>query len=529
MNRLAALAVVLTVLILAVVGRPEIDTDRFGLIFWILLGALIVIIIGVIVTLRDEFEQRLAGSDRPDDLPKPSTSDEPALIRVAHTSSDTSNVDVYVDNSLAFSNVAFDTVTSYDAFPAGRHAIKVVPSGQSEPVLAQTDLDLAPGSLYSFAAIGEGADLELLTLSDQATGPDGELANVRFVHASPNAPAVDIAVADGGRTLVSGLSFKESSDYLTVDSGIYNLEARRAGTDEVIATLPSVVLGDETVHTIFATRMGDVTTSSVDVDVDLPDASLAVPGVAGAALGLSGGVDAPDVDIDVPSVDVDLPRGDLPDAPTIDIDVPDVDIDVPSVDMELDVPSVDVDIDAPTVDVDVPDVAVDVDVPSVDVDIDAPNVDVPDVGMAVPAVAGLGAALGLSGDADTPDVEVPTLRLPDVDIPDVGMIVPAVTGIGAAFALRGDVDVPDVDVDIDAPSVDIDAPEVDVDAPSVDIDAPEVDVDLPSVDMELEAPDVDVDIDAPTLRVPDVDIPDVGMAIPAVAGIGAALGLERRR
>ena len=195
-----------------------------------------------------------------------------------------------------------------------------------------------------------------------------------------------------------------------------------------------------------------------------PDVGMAIPAVGGigAALGLSGDVDTPevDVDIDAPEVDVDLP--------SVDVDVPEVDIDVPSVDMELEAPSVDVDIDAPT------------------------------------------------------------LRVPDVDIPDVGMAIPAVGGIGAALGLSGDVDTPEVDVDIDAPEVDVDLPSVDVDVPEVDIDVPSVDMELeaPSVDVDIDAPSVDVDVDAPTLRVPDVDIPDVGMAIPAVAGIGAALGLS---
>jgi hypothetical protein len=72
------------------------------------------------------------------------------------------------------------------------------------------------------------------------------------VHASPDAPAVDIAVADGGPVLFSNISFKEIGDYLPVDAGTYDLEVRVAGTETVALEVPGLTLNDGTVYTVFA-------------------------------------------------------------------------------------------------------------------------------------------------------------------------------------------------------------------------------------------------------------------------------------
>ncbi|VWX38292.1 Peptidase [Exiguobacterium oxidotolerans] len=55
-------------------------------------------------------------------------------------------------------------------------------------------------------------------------------AMVRVIHASPDAPAVDIAV--DGETAVSGAEFKAVTDYLTLPAGEHKVEVFAAGTTE---------------------------------------------------------------------------------------------------------------------------------------------------------------------------------------------------------------------------------------------------------------------------------------------------------
>jgi hypothetical protein len=88
------------------------------------------------------------------------------------------------------------------------------------------------------------------------------MARVRVVHASPDAPAVDVAVA-GGDVLIENLAFSEASDYLEVPAGSYDLEVRPTGTTDVALDLPGVALEAGMVYSVYA--IGHVSDSTLSV------------------------------------------------------------------------------------------------------------------------------------------------------------------------------------------------------------------------------------------------------------------------
>lgn len=70
-------------------------------------------------------------------------------------------------------------------------------------------------------------------------------ARLRVVHGSPDAPAVDVLV--DGNKVVSGATYKQSSGYLTVDSGARKIEVRATGTStDAISATPSFAANTDT-------------------------------------------------------------------------------------------------------------------------------------------------------------------------------------------------------------------------------------------------------------------------------------------
>jgi hypothetical protein len=175
-----------------------------------------------------------------------------ARIRVAHASPDAPAVDVWVNGAVAFSSAPFTGITDYASLAPGSYQIQVTPAGVADPVVIDAVLDLAADTDYTVVAVGELASIEPLVLIDNNSAPAAGKAHVRFVHASPDAPAVDIAVAGGGPILFANVTFKGTGDYLPVDAGTYDLEVRLAGTNTVALSVPGVSLSDGTVYTIFA-------------------------------------------------------------------------------------------------------------------------------------------------------------------------------------------------------------------------------------------------------------------------------------
>ncbi len=176
---------------------------------------------------------------------------EPANVRVAHLSPDAPAVDVLVDGAVAFPNVMYPSTTAYAELPAGTYNIQVVPAGQTEPVVIDVDLTFAEGTSYTAAAVNTLANIEpLLLVDDNTLSPDR--GRLRFVHASPNAPAVDIAIANGGPVLYRNVMFKEARPYRQGPAGTYDLEVRLAGTETVVLDVPGVEIIPNRVLTVFA-------------------------------------------------------------------------------------------------------------------------------------------------------------------------------------------------------------------------------------------------------------------------------------
>ncbi len=176
-----------------------------------------------------------------------------ARLRVLHASPDAPAVDVYLDGAEAISDLSFDDITDYVSVPAGAYTVEVFPAsanGTGTPVI-DASVTLDGGVDYTVAAVGLLANIEPLVLVDDNSDPAAGQAKLRFVHASPDAPAVDI-YADGAGVVVPNAAFKDASGYLGLDAGTYNLEVRAAGTETVALDLPGIVLEEGKTYTAFA-------------------------------------------------------------------------------------------------------------------------------------------------------------------------------------------------------------------------------------------------------------------------------------
>ena len=193
--------------------------------------------------------------------------DADARLRVVHAAPDAPNVDVYANGEAVLTDVPFFTISDYLSVPAGSYQLQVVAAGETDLSAAVIDatVDLVAGTDYTVAAINTLENIEPLVLEDNNAAPDAGNAHIRFIHASPDAPAVDIRVADGP-VLFSNIAFGEVGDYTPVAAGTYDLEVVPAGGDEVVLSVPGVTLDEGTVYGVWATGLLDSLAAEVGVD-----------------------------------------------------------------------------------------------------------------------------------------------------------------------------------------------------------------------------------------------------------------------
>lgn len=174
-----------------------------------------------------------------------------AMVLVTHASPDAPGVDLLVDDTKVNSAaLLFAQNTGYLSLDAGKRNVKVNVTGTKTTVI-EADLTLEAGKAYSVFAVGKVANIGAVVLSDDLSAPAKGKAHVRFVHLSPDAPAVDI-VAKGVGTVFSGKAFKEATSFTPVAAGTLTLEVKVASTGATALTVPNVTLEDGKIYTIYA-------------------------------------------------------------------------------------------------------------------------------------------------------------------------------------------------------------------------------------------------------------------------------------
>ena len=162
-----------------------------------------------------------------------------ARVRVVHASPDAGPLDVLIDGKVMLTALLFQNVSEYLPLPTGAHQITVVPTGQNaSAAIFRLDLAAQPERAYTVATIGLKRTNTLTSdvYDDSLVLPPPGHAMIRLIHASPDAPGIDVAVK-GCTTLFGNVNYLHSTEYLAVSAGAYDLVFKLAGTDTVMLDL----------------------------------------------------------------------------------------------------------------------------------------------------------------------------------------------------------------------------------------------------------------------------------------------------
>lgn len=176
-----------------------------------------------------------------------------ARIRVVHASPDAPAVNICANGSTAFEDVSFPGATDYATVDAASYQIRVVAAGSScdDGGVINATLTLPADTETTVVAVNTLDSIEPLVLEDDNSDPAEGTAKVRFVHASPDAPVVDITLTDG-TTLFDDIAFQEVGDYIEAPAGTLDLQVRDETGTAIVLTLEDVMLEAGTVYTIYA-------------------------------------------------------------------------------------------------------------------------------------------------------------------------------------------------------------------------------------------------------------------------------------
>ncbi len=206
--------------------------------------------------------------------PRGASAADSGRVRVMHASPDTPAVDIFVDGAKAVTALAFPNNTPYVTLPAGGHNVKVFVSpsnGTGSPAL-EANLEIVAGKDYTVLAVGEvgKGTLGLEVFEDNNATPSGNNAHIRLIHASPDAPPVNVAVAGTNTNVFTGVAYRSFGPYTPVPAGTYSLDVKVNATGATVLTIPGLKLEARTVYTAVAVGLAGNGTLKVVPLVDAP-------------------------------------------------------------------------------------------------------------------------------------------------------------------------------------------------------------------------------------------------------------------
>lgn len=159
--------------------------------------------------------------------------------RFGHFAPDTQAVDVLVDGAPWATDVKFKDVTHYLSLPTGLHRFEIMPTAQpgATPLL-DIEAGVPAGGAITVSAVTTRDGLAPQVFDDALTPPPAGQSLVRFIHAAPDVPAVDVQVVSGP-VLASDVTYPWATGYQPIVAGTYDVEVKPVGSSDVLLRISS--------------------------------------------------------------------------------------------------------------------------------------------------------------------------------------------------------------------------------------------------------------------------------------------------
>lgn len=173
-----------------------------------------------------------------------------SYVSIYHGSPDADGLDILTGgtgqiNALPFE---YEDYSSYLNFYAGNRELIFLDADNEVATVIDTTLNFEEDEIYSLFIADSLQSIEIIQVKDSFPSVADGQTMIRLAHLSPDAPSVDIYVEN--TPILSDVSFKDVSDFISVDSGRETIEVRSSETGDVLLTIPNLELFDEEYYNV---------------------------------------------------------------------------------------------------------------------------------------------------------------------------------------------------------------------------------------------------------------------------------------
>ena len=172
-----------------------------------------------------------------------------SYIRFLNANASIGPVDVYVNDKLLLSGLSYQEFTEYMKVLPGYYRVTVFKAGTKENPLNISRINIISGRIYTAALVGTDEDVAWELIVDNRRTLNPNIAYIRFIQISPNAPLIDVYVDD--RLVISDLDYREVSRYLALAPGEHTIKLKVAMSGRLLLVDPSMILKGGRSYTVY--------------------------------------------------------------------------------------------------------------------------------------------------------------------------------------------------------------------------------------------------------------------------------------
>ncbi len=172
-----------------------------------------------------------------------------SYVRFLNAATNGEPIDIYVNNKLVVSNLNYGEYTEYFKTMPGTYRVVIYRTANVNTPIVNTRLTFSANTIYTAAIIGTPAFNSIQLVESRNRFLLNNASYLRFANFSPNAPSFDIYI--DGKLLISDITYKEVSNYISLIPGMHTIVLKIAGTDTIVFNKPQVQLRAGRSYTAF--------------------------------------------------------------------------------------------------------------------------------------------------------------------------------------------------------------------------------------------------------------------------------------
>ena len=186
--------------------------------------------------------------DKDNEAPEPQPR---SFVSFYHGSPDAPDLDILINTQRIFNSaLRYSDYTNYVAFNPGSFRVKFTPVNSISAKI-DTALTFQEDKVYSVFAVDSLNKIDVLVVQDSLVSPTAGKTRVRFIHLSPDAPAVDMATTgSSGTTLFSNVAFKGVTEFQDIAAGTLSFQVKGTGSSNVLKSVSNINLSAGRIYTI---------------------------------------------------------------------------------------------------------------------------------------------------------------------------------------------------------------------------------------------------------------------------------------